>query len=161
MISRPATGVPALALLAAKIILPNDPFTEQAALALMGGLDNQGVWTSTSDTGWALLALGEYFRGHKFADRAHGPYRAAAGRPAASTHPGSQGIPHSLPGSPDSPENPGDSSGDARQGHRALQSGINRPPHRYRRRGGHPRLSRSGSRSKIPTAPPRSRSATW
>ena len=57
---------PALALLAAKIILPNDPFTEQAALALMGGLDNQGVWTSTSDTGWALLALGEYFRGYKF-----------------------------------------------------------------------------------------------
>ena len=32
----------------------------------MGGLDHKGVWTSTSDTGWALLALAEYFRGHKF-----------------------------------------------------------------------------------------------
>ncbi len=57
---------PALALLAAKTILPNDLLTEQAALTLMGGLDNQGVWTSTSDSGWALLALGEYFRGQKF-----------------------------------------------------------------------------------------------
>jgi uncharacterized protein YfaS (alpha-2-macroglobulin family) len=57
---------PALALLAAKTILPDDPLTSQAALTLMGGLDNQGIWTSTSDTGWALLALSEYFRGHRF-----------------------------------------------------------------------------------------------
>jgi alpha-2-macroglobulin len=57
---------PALALLAAKTILSNDPLTEQAALTLLGGLDHKGVWTSTSDTGWSLLALGEYFRGHKF-----------------------------------------------------------------------------------------------
>ena len=35
-------------------------------MALMGGLDHKGVWTSTSDTGWALLALAEFFRGHKF-----------------------------------------------------------------------------------------------
>ncbi len=58
---------PALALLAGVKLLPQDRYTEQAALALMGGLDNRGVWTSTSDTGWALLALAEYFRGQKFA----------------------------------------------------------------------------------------------
>jgi uncharacterized protein YfaS (alpha-2-macroglobulin family) len=57
---------PALALLAGVKLLPLDRYTEQAALALMGGLDNRGVWTSTSDTGWALLALAEYFRGQKF-----------------------------------------------------------------------------------------------
>ena len=57
---------PALGLLAGVKLLPQDHYTEQAALALMGGLDNKGVWTSTSDTGWALLALAEYFRGQKF-----------------------------------------------------------------------------------------------
>lgn len=57
---------PALALLAAKAMLPEDPRTQQAALLLLGGLDRQGIWTSTSDTGWGLLALGEYFQGQKF-----------------------------------------------------------------------------------------------
>jgi uncharacterized protein YfaS (alpha-2-macroglobulin family) len=57
---------PALALLAAQKIMPDDPLTKEAAASLLGGLSNQGIWTSTSDTGWALLALGEYFKGFKF-----------------------------------------------------------------------------------------------
>lgn len=59
---------PALALLAAKAIMPEDPATRQAALYLLGGLGGQGIWTSTSDTGWALLALGEYFKGAAFSE---------------------------------------------------------------------------------------------
>lgn len=55
----------ALALLAAQAIMPEDPTTKQAALYLLGGIGPQGYWTSTSDTGWALLALGEYFRSAK------------------------------------------------------------------------------------------------
>jgi len=58
---------PALALMAAKAILPDDPLTKQAAVYLLGGLDRQGIWTSTSDTGWALVALNEYFKGVAFA----------------------------------------------------------------------------------------------
>ena len=62
-----ATGQgPALALMAAKAIMPEDPLTKQTALLLLGGLDRQGIWTSTSSTGWALLALGDYFQGQKF-----------------------------------------------------------------------------------------------
>lgn len=57
---------PALALLAGQLILPGDPAVTEAALYLLGGLDRQGRWTSTSDTGWALLALGEYFKGAGF-----------------------------------------------------------------------------------------------
>jgi len=59
---------PALALLAAQAIMPNDPLTREEALVLLGGLDRQGIWTSTSDTGWALVALGEYFKEASFAD---------------------------------------------------------------------------------------------
>ncbi len=57
---------PALALLAAKAIMPEDRLTRQAVLYLLGGLGRQGIWTSTSDTGWALLALGEYYQGAVF-----------------------------------------------------------------------------------------------
>ncbi|MGO8762999.1 MAG: alpha-2-macroglobulin family protein [Desulfobaccales bacterium] len=57
---------PALALLAAQAILPKDPLTREEALLLLGGLDSQGIWTSTSDTGWALLALGSYFKDAAF-----------------------------------------------------------------------------------------------
>ncbi|MBI4644439.1 MAG: hypothetical protein HY743_12110 [Deltaproteobacteria bacterium] len=53
---------PALALLAAQAIMPKDPLTGKAAAALLGGLDQQGIWTSTSGTGWALLALGKHFQ---------------------------------------------------------------------------------------------------
>lgn len=57
---------PALALLAAATIMPQDPATKEEALLLLMGLDHKGIWTSTSDTGWALLALGEYFKGATF-----------------------------------------------------------------------------------------------
>jgi uncharacterized protein YfaS (alpha-2-macroglobulin family) len=57
---------PALALLAAATIFPQDPATKEEALLLLMGLDRQGIWTSTSDTGWALLALGKYFKGATF-----------------------------------------------------------------------------------------------
>jgi uncharacterized protein YfaS (alpha-2-macroglobulin family) len=58
---------PALALLAAQAIMPGDPLTKEEALLLLGGLDSRGIWSSTADTGWALLALGEYFKGASFA----------------------------------------------------------------------------------------------
>jgi hypothetical protein len=74
---------PALALLAAKAILPGDPLTEQAALFLMGGLDNQGIWTSTSDTGWALLSLGEYFKGLSFGTQ---PVEITIQQPGGDNH---------------------------------------------------------------------------
>ncbi len=54
-----------MALLAAKAIMPDDPLTKQTALLLLGGLDQQGIWTSTSSTGWALVALGAYFHDQK------------------------------------------------------------------------------------------------
>ncbi len=57
---------PALELLAAQSIMPNDPATGNAAQKLLGGLGKDGLWTSTSDTGWALLALGEHFKGARF-----------------------------------------------------------------------------------------------
>ncbi len=57
---------PALALLAAQAILPKDPLAQEEALLLLGGLDSQGIWNSTADTGWALLALGSYFKDASF-----------------------------------------------------------------------------------------------
>jgi uncharacterized protein YfaS (alpha-2-macroglobulin family) len=57
---------PALTLMAARALMPEDPATKQAALYLLGGLGREGIWTSTSDTGWALLALGKYFEGAAF-----------------------------------------------------------------------------------------------
>ena len=57
---------PALALLAAQAILPKDPLTQEEALLLLGGLDSRGIWSSTADTGWALLALGSYFKDASF-----------------------------------------------------------------------------------------------
>ena len=57
---------PALAVLAGQALLPGDSLTDQAALYLLGGLGRQGIWTSTSDTGWALLALRKYYQGASF-----------------------------------------------------------------------------------------------
>ncbi|MDD5641118.1 MAG: MG2 domain-containing protein [Syntrophales bacterium] len=57
---------PALALLAAEAVMPQDPLTARTAAALLGGLGQQGIWTSTSDTGWALVALGQHFIKAKF-----------------------------------------------------------------------------------------------
>lgn len=61
---------PALAVLAGQALMPGDRLTEQAALYLLGGLGRQGIWTSTSDTGWALLALGKYYQGASFPEKA-------------------------------------------------------------------------------------------
>ena len=61
---------PALAVLAGHAIMPRDPLTQQAALYLLGGVGRQGIWTSTSDTGWALLALGQYYQGASFPEKA-------------------------------------------------------------------------------------------
>jgi alpha-2-macroglobulin len=61
---------PALAVLAGQALMPGDSLTEQAALYLLGGLGRQGIWTSTSDTGWALLALGKYYQGASFPEKA-------------------------------------------------------------------------------------------
>jgi uncharacterized protein YfaS (alpha-2-macroglobulin family) len=57
---------PALALLAAATIMPQSAATKEEALLLLMGLDRQGIWTSTSDTGWALMALSQYFKGVAF-----------------------------------------------------------------------------------------------
>ncbi|MGA1874747.1 MAG: alpha-2-macroglobulin family protein [bacterium] len=59
---------PAIALLAAKAILPQDPSSGRLARQLLSGLNKKGTWTSTSDTGWSLLALGEYFRDSSFTE---------------------------------------------------------------------------------------------
>jgi uncharacterized protein YfaS (alpha-2-macroglobulin family) len=59
---------PALELLAAQAIMPDDPATGKAVQKLLAGLGKDGIWTSTSDTGWALLALGEHFKGVTFGE---------------------------------------------------------------------------------------------
>jgi uncharacterized protein YfaS (alpha-2-macroglobulin family) len=56
----------AVALLAGAEFLPDDPATGKQASELLRGINPQGYWTSTSDTGWSLLALGEYYRGKSF-----------------------------------------------------------------------------------------------
>jgi uncharacterized protein YfaS (alpha-2-macroglobulin family) len=73
---------PALALLAAQAILPGDPLTQEEALLLLGGLDSQGIWTSTADTGWALLALGSYFKDASFGAE---PVEIAISQPGVPT----------------------------------------------------------------------------
>ncbi|MFP5212897.1 MAG: alpha-2-macroglobulin family protein [Acidobacteriota bacterium] len=52
----------ALALLAASALIPDDPATAEAAETLVRGLDGRDRWTSTSDTGWTLFALGRYYK---------------------------------------------------------------------------------------------------
>jgi alpha-2-macroglobulin len=51
----------AVTLLAANALLPGDALTAAAADRLLAGLGRSGIWTSTSDTGWALLALSDYY----------------------------------------------------------------------------------------------------
>ena len=74
---------PALALLAAEAIMPDNPLTGKAAAALVGGLDQQGIWTSTSDTGWALLALGQHFKKAKFGGA---PGKIKVSQPGGATY---------------------------------------------------------------------------
>ncbi len=54
---------PAIAVLAATMIFPKDELTDRLAARLMGGMSKEGIWTSTSDTSWSLIALSEYFTG--------------------------------------------------------------------------------------------------
>jgi alpha-2-macroglobulin len=56
---------PAVNLLAANAILPGDELTHKLAARLLAGMSPEGNWTSTSDTGWSLAALSEYFSGGK------------------------------------------------------------------------------------------------
>lgn len=73
---------PAVALLAAVHLLPqDDPSAGRLAQQLLGGINKQGIWSSTSDTGWSLVALGEYFRGKTFAAEGMTVRLQAAGQP--------------------------------------------------------------------------------
>ncbi|HTZ16981.1 MAG TPA: alpha-2-macroglobulin family protein, partial [Dissulfurispiraceae bacterium] len=60
---------PAIALMAANSILKDDALSGKLAKGLLDGVNSEGRWGSTSDTGWALLALGEYFRGKAFSTK--------------------------------------------------------------------------------------------
>ena len=55
----------AIALLAANSIDSDHPLAHRMAKELIKSMDSGGFWTSTSDTGWALYALGEYYKNHK------------------------------------------------------------------------------------------------
>jgi len=73
---------PALALMAGKALMPEDSLTRQAAVYLLGGLGREGIWTSTSDTGWALLALAAYYQGQTFQAESGTVTVTQPGRPA-------------------------------------------------------------------------------
>ncbi|MZH02023.1 MAG: hypothetical protein F3745_01070 [Nitrospinae bacterium] len=55
----------AVSLLAANSIDPNHPLAHKMAKSLISGMDDAGFWSSTSDTGWALFALGEFYKNQK------------------------------------------------------------------------------------------------
>ncbi|MEW6087483.1 MAG: alpha-2-macroglobulin family protein [bacterium] len=57
----------ALALIACVNIVSDNEIKNYLALELIGNIDKQGIWRTTTDTGWALAALGEYFKGLNFA----------------------------------------------------------------------------------------------
>ena len=61
---------PAVALLAAATILKDDAVSGRMSKELLAGITPEGIWTSTSDTGWSLVALGEYFRDSQFTGKA-------------------------------------------------------------------------------------------
>ncbi|MGC9195895.1 MAG: alpha-2-macroglobulin family protein [Syntrophobacteraceae bacterium] len=52
----------AMALLAGASLIPNDPLTARAAQRLLDAMSKHSIWSSTGDTGWALYALGQYYR---------------------------------------------------------------------------------------------------
>ena len=60
---------PAIALMASSAILKDDAVSGRFVKDLIEGMNRQGIWTSTSDTGWALIALGDYFRGKSFGEK--------------------------------------------------------------------------------------------
>jgi len=65
---------PAVALLAACTLLDATEICDSLAGPVLAAMGPEGRWTSTSDTGWALLSLGEYFR------RANFPKEPLSGR---------------------------------------------------------------------------------
>jgi hypothetical protein len=71
-----------MALLVGSAILRDDPLVGRLAQQLMEGMSRQGIWTSTSDTGWVLLALGDYFKGRSFSQRPASITLRQAGQPA-------------------------------------------------------------------------------
>jgi uncharacterized protein YfaS (alpha-2-macroglobulin family) len=58
----------AVALLAGSAILPSATETDRLAGQLLASMKPEGCWTSTSDTGWALLALGNHFARSAFTE---------------------------------------------------------------------------------------------
>ena len=56
---------PAISVLLGASVMRDDPLVGQKAKMLLEGLNRKGIWTSTSDTGWALVALGRYFESFK------------------------------------------------------------------------------------------------
>jgi uncharacterized protein YfaS (alpha-2-macroglobulin family) len=55
--------------MSANSILDDDGLSGKLTKGLLDNVKNDGRWGSTSDTGWALLALGEYFKGKSFATK--------------------------------------------------------------------------------------------
>ncbi|MEK6743752.1 MAG: alpha-2-macroglobulin family protein [Nitrospirota bacterium] len=56
---------PAISLLAATMVFPGEEIAERLAAKLLSGMNQEGIWTSTSDSGWSLAALSEHFGGSK------------------------------------------------------------------------------------------------
>ncbi len=56
---------PAVMLLAANAVFPGEEVTHRLAAKLLGGMNQDGIWTSTSDSGWSLTALSDYFGNSK------------------------------------------------------------------------------------------------
>jgi uncharacterized protein YfaS (alpha-2-macroglobulin family) len=57
---------PALELMVANTLVPGGSTTQRLAGGLLAAMKPEGCWTSTSDTGWVLAALGDYFAGSEF-----------------------------------------------------------------------------------------------
>jgi uncharacterized protein YfaS (alpha-2-macroglobulin family) len=60
---------PAIALIASTLILKDEAVSGRIARELLGGINREGIWTSTSDTGWSLVALAGYFKGSIFSGK--------------------------------------------------------------------------------------------
>ncbi len=99
---------PALALLAAVKLLPHDPYTEQAALALNGRPGPQRRLDLHQRHRLGPAGPGRILPGPEISHVAPGNYRAAAGWPPPSTRSRSQRFPHSYFGYPGLVENAGD-----------------------------------------------------
>lgn len=59
---------PAIALLTIAELMPGGAEASKLASELIGGVGKSGRWSSTSDTGWALVALGRHYQSARFAD---------------------------------------------------------------------------------------------